>query len=149
MTKVGTGKYIARVGSVTDDCTITVSVDGKVAGASQFRVRTVPTPAAFIGGQPSGANVSANVLANQDGIAAGIKDFPFELKYTVAEYQVIGLNDDGDIVKATGNGPAFTPQVRNIIKMAKPGDVIQFGNLYCIGPDGRRMKLPALVYNIN
>lgn len=149
LTKVGAGKYIARVGSVTDDCRITVSVDGKVAGASQFRVRTVPTPAAFVGGQPSGATVSANILANQEGIAAGIKDFPFELKYTIAEYQVIGLNDEGDIIKASGNGPGFTPAVRNIIKVAKPGDVIQFNNLFCIAPDGRRIKLPALVYNIN
>jgi gliding motility-associated protein GldM len=149
LTKTAPGKYIARVGSVTDDCRITVSVDGKVAGASQFRVRTVPTPAAFVGGQPSGASVSANILANQEGIAAGIKDFPFELRYSVSEYQVIGLNDEGDIIKASGNGPSFNDQVRRIIKMAKPGDVIQFNNLYCTGPDGRRMKLPALVYNIN
>ena len=149
LTKVGTGKYIARVGSVTDDCRITVSVDGKVAGASQFRVRTVPTPAAFVGGQPSGASVSANVLANQQGIAAGIKDFPFELKYTVSEYQVIGLNEDGDVIKANGNGAEFTPQARKLIQMAKPGDIISINNLYCIGPDGRRMKLPALLYNIN
>jgi len=149
LTKVAPGKYVARVGSVTDDCRITVSVDGKVAGASQFRVRTVPTPAAFVGGQPSGASVSANVLANQEGIAAGIKDFPFELKYTIAEYQVVGLNEEGDVIRASGNGPQFTDGVRKVIRVAKPGDVIQFNNLYCIGPDGRRMKLPALVYNIN
>jgi gliding motility-associated protein GldM len=149
LTKVGTGKYIARVGSVTDDCRITVSVDGKVAGASQFRVRTVPTPQAYVGGQQSGASVSASVLANQAGIAAGIKDFPFELKYSISEYQVVGLNDDGDVIKANGNGAEFTPQARKLISMAKPGDQISIGNLYCIGPDGRRMKLPALIYNIN
>ena len=149
LTKTGTGKYIARVGSVTDDCRITVSVDGKVAGASQFRVRTVPTPAAFVGGQPSGASVSASVLANQQGIAAGIKDFPFELKYTISEYQVVGLDDNGDVVKANGNGAEFTQQARKVINMAKPGDMISIGNIYCIGPDGRRMRLPALVYNIN
>ena len=50
MTKLGNGKYIARVNSVTDDCKITVSVDGKVAGVSQFRVRTIPTPTATVGG---------------------------------------------------------------------------------------------------
>lgn len=149
VSKIGTGKYNVRVGSVTDDCRITVSVDGKIAGASQFRVRTVPTPQAYVGGQPSGANVAANVLANQAGIAAGIKDFPFELKYTISEYQVIGLNEDGDVIKANGNGPEFTPQARKLIGMAKPGDIISINNLYCIGPDGRRMKLPALLYNIN
>ncbi|HVF96227.1 MAG TPA: gliding motility protein GldM [Flavisolibacter sp.] len=149
VTKVGTGKYNVRVGSVTDDCRITVNVDGKVAGASQFRVRTVPTPQAYVGGQASGASVAANILANQEGIAAGIKDFPFELKYTIAEYQVIGLNDEGDIIKASGNSAAFTAQARKIMQIAKPGDVIQINNLFCIGPDGVRRKLPALVYNIN
>jgi len=48
--RVGGGKYIAKVRSVTDDCKITVSVDGKVAGVSQFRVRTIPTPVATVGG---------------------------------------------------------------------------------------------------
>jgi hypothetical protein len=149
VTKVGNGKYNIRVSSVTDDCRINVSVDGKLAGASQFRVRSIPTPAAFVGGMESGRGTTAASLANQEGIFAGIKDFPFELRYTVSEYTVIGLNEDGDIIKANGNGPTFTQQARNIIKVAKPGDQISINNIYCIGPDGARRKLPGLFYNIN
>ncbi len=149
VTKTGSGHYVVHVTSVTDDCNISVSVDGKLAGASKFRVRTVPTPAAYVGGQQSGATVSAATLSNQQGIAAGIKDFPFELKYTISEYQVVGLNEDGDVVKVNGNGAEFTPQARKLIGSAKSGDIISINNLYCIGPDGRRMHLPALLYNIN
>lgn len=148
LTKVGSGKYIARVGSITDDCKISVSVDGKIAGVSQFRVRTVPVPAAYVGGMPSGTNTSAGSLAAQAGIQAGIKDFPFELTYRVSEYTVVGLDENGDVIKATGNGNEFTPQARKIISKAQPGDIISITNLYCTGPDGRRMKLPALLYNI-
>jgi len=148
-TKVGAGKYIFRVSSVTDDCKISVAVDGKVAGISQFRVRTVPIPQAYVGGQASGASMSAAALANQAGIFAGIKDFPFELHYSVSEYTVVGLDENGDVKKESGNGAEFTSGARKLIGMAKPGDIISITNLYCTGPDGRRMKLPALLYNIN
>jgi gliding motility-associated protein GldM len=65
--KVGAGKYVVRVSSVTDDCKITVSVDGKVAGVSQFRVRTIPTPVATVGGYASGDNVAAGAFRAQAG----------------------------------------------------------------------------------
>src|SRR5215217_3521295 len=41
LTKTGPGQYIARVNSVTDDCTISVNVAGKLAGQQVFRVRTI------------------------------------------------------------------------------------------------------------
>lgn len=63
--KVGPGKYVARVNKVTDDCKISVSVDGKVAGISQFRVRTVPQAQAYVGGNPSGANVAAGAFRSK------------------------------------------------------------------------------------
>ena len=147
--RTGNGKWVARVNTVSDNTVITVTVDGKVAGSSQFRVRSIPTPQAYIGGMPSGTGTSAAALANQAGIGAGIKDFPFELTYNVVEYTVVGLDENGDVIKASGNGAAFTPQARKLIGMAKPGDIISITNLYAVGPDGVRKKLPALLYNIN
>jgi gliding motility-associated protein GldM len=149
ISRAGNGKWIARVNSVDDNTIITVTVDGKVAGSSQFRVRNIPTPQAYVGGMPSGTGTSAAALANQAGIGAGIKDFPFELTYNVVEYTVVGLNEDGDVVKASGNSAAFTPQARKLISMAKPGDIISISPIYATGPDGVRRKLPALLYNIN
>jgi gliding motility-associated protein GldM len=48
LTRVGGGRYIARVNSVADDVRINVSVDGKLAGAAQFRVRTIPEAQAYV-----------------------------------------------------------------------------------------------------
>src|SRR5215207_3623626 len=47
--KTGAGKYNAHVSTNTDNCTITVMVDGKTAGVSQFRVRDIPDPVATVG----------------------------------------------------------------------------------------------------
>lgn len=149
ITRVDTGKYNVRVSTVTDECTISVSMNGKIAASSTFRVRRLPTPQASIGGQPSGTVVSAKNLSNQPGLAAAITGFPLELKYEIAEYQIAGLDKEGDVIRATGKGPAFTDAVKKIILSALPGDIIQFGNIYCNGPDGSRMKLPSLIYNIN
>ena len=86
--RVGGGKYIAKVRSVTDDCKITVSVDGKVAGVSQFRVRTIPQPVGTVGGFASGDNVTAGAFKAQAGVGAYIKDFPLNLKYSVVSFTI-------------------------------------------------------------
>jgi len=148
LTKVGPGKYIARVNSVTDDCRITVSVDGKVAGASAFRVRTIPDPVGTVGGYASGDNVNAGAFKSQAGVGAYIKDFPFELKYTVTSFTITADNDEGDIDEAPVTGNLFTGKAAQIVKNLKPGRLVTIDNIRAQGPDGRSRKLPSLVYYI-
>ena len=146
--KVGAGKYVARVGSVTDDCKITVSVDGKVAGVSQFRVRTIPTPVATVGNFESGSNVPAGAFKAQGGVAAWIKDFPFELKYSVTSFTLTADNDEGDIDEAACTGNTWSPKAQQIIRNLKSGRLVTIDNIRAMGPDGTNRKLPSLVYYI-
>ena len=146
--KVGPGKYNAFVGSVTDKCTITVSVDGKAAGASEFRVRTIPDPVATVGGYASGENVPAGAFKAQGGVGAYIKDFPFELQYRVASFTLTADTDDGDIIEAACTGNTWSGQAQQIIKSLKAGKLVTIDNIRAIGPDGRNRKLPSLVYYI-
>ncbi|HMG67551.1 MAG TPA: gliding motility protein GldM, partial [Chitinophagaceae bacterium] len=76
MKDLGGGHYIARVNSVTDECFIAVSVNNKLAGKSQFRVRTIPRPVATVGGAESGDNMTVGQFRVQTGVGAYIKDFP-------------------------------------------------------------------------
>lgn len=146
--KVGAGKYVARVSSVTDNCTITVAVDGKTAGASQFRVRTIPTPVATVGNFESGSNVPAGAFKAQGGVAAWIKDFPFELKYSVTSFTVTADNDEGDIDEAVCQGNTWSPKAQQIIRNLKSGRLVTIDNIRAMGPDGANRKLPSLVYYI-
>jgi hypothetical protein len=147
--KIGAGKYIARVGSVTDNCMITVSVDGKVAGQQVFRVRTIPQAQAYVGGQPSGANVSAGAFKAQGGVGAGIKDFPFELSYDVVSFTFTCDTDDGDIVSVPSNSAAFSGAVRSAINThVSAGKMVTIDNIRVRGPDGRISPAPSLVYYI-
>jgi gliding motility-associated protein GldM len=144
----GSGKYIARVNSVTDDCKITVTVDGKVAGVSQFRVRTIPRPIAVVGGFESGANVPAGAFKAQAGVGAGVKDFPFELQYKVTRFTMSADTDDGYIDDAPCTGNTWSNEARRILNGLKAGKTVMIDDIYATGPDGRSQKLPSLVYYI-
>ncbi|HET9431364.1 MAG TPA: gliding motility protein GldM [Chitinophagaceae bacterium] len=149
LTRVGNGKYIARVNQVNDNTVITVSVDGKVAGASQFRVRTIPGAQAYVGGNPSGANVNAGAFRAQGGVGAGIKDFPFELKYEVVAYTFTCDTDEGDIASVPVSGNAFSGAVRTAINThVKAGKMVTIDNIRVKGPDGRTTSAPSLLYYI-
>lgn len=148
LVKVGSGKYIVKVNSVTDDCKITVSVDNKVAGVSQFRVRTIPRPVATVGGFESGDNVGAGAFRAQTGVGAYIKDFPLNLKYAVTSFTLTADNADGDIDEAPCTGNIWSPKAQGMIKNLAPGRMITIENIRAQGPDGRNQKLPTLVYYI-
>ena len=149
LSRVGNGKYTARVTQQSDDCKITVTVDGKVMGVAQFRVRQIPGAVATVGGFPSGENIPAGTFRAQGGVAAWIKDFPFDLKYTVTQFTISTDSDDGDIVEAVCTGNAFSPKAQQIIRdQVKAGKTVYIDNIRVLGEDGQNKKVPSLVYYI-
>ena len=149
ISKVGAGKYIVKVSQQSDDCRINVSVEGKVVGASQFRVRQIPGAQATVGGFISGENIAAGTFRAQGGVAAWIKDFPFDLKYTVTQFTISTDSDDGDIVEAVCTGNAFSPNAMNIIRtQVKAGKTVYIDNIRVQGEDGQNKKAASLVYYI-
>ena len=148
LSKVGNGKYIANEGAVTDDCKISVTVDGKLAGQSVFRVRTIPEAQAYVGGHPSGDNISAGEFKAQAGVGAGIKNFPFQLEYQVVSYTFTCDTDD-DIISVPGSGAAFAGAVRTAIdRNVSAGRMVTIDNIKVKGPDGHINTAPSLVYYI-
>lgn len=148
LTRVGNGKYIARVNSQSDDTRISVSVDGKVVGASTFRTRNIPDPIAEVGGFASGSNVPAGAFKAQAGVAAYIKGFPFDLKYQVTSFTLAADTDDGDIVSVNVSGNTWNTQAQNVIRGLSRDKVVTIDNIKAAGPDGRTRTLPSLVYYI-
>ncbi len=148
ITPLGGGHYIAHVNGVTDECYITVSVKGKIAGKSQFRTRTIPKPIAIVGSYESGSNVPAGAFKAQAGVGCGIKDFPFELKYTVTKFTITADTDDGYLDDAACTGNIWSTDARRILNNLKAGKTVTIDDIYAVGPDGRTQHLPSLVYYI-
>lgn len=146
-TKTGSGRYNVFVTTVTDDCKISVTVDGKTA-SFPFRVRTIPEAQAYVGGKASGENIAAGAFRAQGGVGAGIKNFPFELEYDVVSYTFTCDTDD-DIVSIPVQGAAFSTQVRNAMNQyVQAGRMVTIDDIRVKGPDGRTTKAPSLVYYI-
>ena len=145
---MGPGKYIATVNTVNDNTIISVSVDGKVAGTSLFRVRTIPEAQAYVGGKPSGDNITAGAFKAQGGVGAGIKNFPFELSYDVVSFSFTCDTDD-DIIILPNQGANFSGAVRNAMNQhVQAGRTVTIDDIRVKGPDGRTNKAPSLVYYI-
>jgi gliding motility-associated protein GldM len=146
--RTGNGEFIVNVSNQNDNFIITASAEGKTVGSAAYRVRQIPEPSASVGGLKSGSYVNLPQLAAQTGVFAGIDNFPLPLKYTVNRFTVIGLTDDGDIIKEVCQGNLFSPRAKQIIRSAKGGDIISIEDIQVQGP-GRSMKLPGLYFNIN
>jgi len=147
--KVANGEFIVKVSQQSDNCVISAYADGKQIGALTYRVRLMPEPVASVGGKKSGEYVNAATLAAQSGVAAAIENFPLNLKYSVTNFNAVGVDENGDIMTKPCQGNTFSPDARNMIKKMRSGDILTIENVYCVGPDGRRIKLPSLLYNIN
>jgi gliding motility-associated protein GldM len=146
--RTGNGEFIVNVSNQNDNFVITASAEGKTIGSAAYRVRQIPEPSASVGGLKSGSYVNLPQLAAQTGVFAGIDNFPLPLKYSVNRFTVIGLTDDGDIIKEVCQGNLFSPRAKQIIRSAKSGDIISIEDIQVQGP-GRSMKLPGLYFNIN
>ncbi|RYG23973.1 MAG: hypothetical protein EOO01_43820, partial [Chitinophagaceae bacterium] len=147
VTKTSAGKYNVKVTTPGQEAVITVTVDGKVAGASKFRVRNIPAPTGTVGSFASGDNINAGAFRAQAGVGAYIKDFPFDIQYDVVSYSLSMDNDDGDIETADCQGTYWSANAKRIIdRNSKPGRTITIDNLRAKGPDGKIFKLGSLVY---
>jgi gliding motility-associated protein GldM len=146
--RTGNGEFVVNVSNQSDNFVITASAEGKTIGSAAYRVRQIPAPSASVGGLRSGSYVNLPQLAAQTGVFAGIDNFPLPLKYTVNRFTVIGLNEDGDIIKEVCQGNLFSPRAKQIIRASKSGDIISIEDIQVQGP-GRSMTLPGLYYNIN
>lgn len=149
LTKVGAGKYVARVNSVTDDCKINVSVGGKQTGAQVFRVRTIPDPTPVVGRFQSGENVPASQFRVQGGVGAFLKDFFFDAQFKVTGFRITGDGEGfDDLMEANVQGNTWNGPAQNIVNRVRPGSFITIEDIRCVGPDGRTRKLPSLLFNV-
>lgn len=149
ITKKSAGNYVVMVMQATDDCAIQVAVDGKPAGTSKFRVRTLPDPYATIGGFPSGANVTADAFKQQAGLGLYLRDFPFDVKFEVVSFAITMEDNNKNLVEANCVGSMFSDRAKQIInELVKPGKTVTIDKILAKNEAGKTMKIPSLVYYI-
>lgn len=149
VSKTDAGLYKVKVTTQTDDCTVNVYVDGKLVGSTKFRVRLIPQPYGSVGGFHSGAYISGDVFRSQPGVGIYVTNSPFEIKYEVVSFTLVLADDKGGIKKVDCNGSIFSPEAKQSLNQyLKPGDIVTIENIWAKQPDGKKFRLPSLLYNI-
>ncbi|MBL7725216.1 MAG: hypothetical protein JNK27_13785 [Chitinophagaceae bacterium] len=149
ITKTGNGLYNVRVTEITNECIVTVFINGKMAGSSSFRVRYLPDVFATIGGHISGDSMPADEFKRQAGVGLSIKDFPFDIQYEIISFTFTFDDDQGNIRQFNCQGSTFSNFAKQSInQFIKAGQTVAIDNIRVKGPDGKEWKTPSLVYYI-
>ena len=129
----------------------TISVSAKINGESRpmgkmdFRVKDVPPPLATIGGM-NGGTIRKEDLMAENGIFAELKDFLFDLKYTVTQFDI---SFTGTYVKLTSSkSNKFTDEQKGFFSKLTPGSYIYIDNIMAKGENGSLVPLSPIGFKI-
>jgi gliding motility-associated protein GldM len=150
ITKAGGNKYIAKPNQgASGEHTVTVMIEGKAAGKIMFRVKQLPSPAAFVGNLKQGAVPSANFKA-MGGVIAKLEDAEFDAPFEVVSYRLGAVSSDiPDYSPVDNKGSRWTGAAANLVSKLKPGALVNITDIVVRDPGGRTRTLSgSLSYNL-
>ena len=116
-------------------------------GSMDFRVKDVPDPVAEIRGRSQGG-ISLTELTRSKGVDAELKNFDFDLDFTVTEFTVSAVLSGGFTKSEKSSNNTFTPAQLDIITQLSPGKTLTVTDIKAIGPDGKSRDLNSIVFKI-
>jgi gliding motility-associated protein GldM len=105
-------------------------------GSMPFRVKEVPPPVATIGGK-NGGNLKKEELMSEDGIFAELKDFDFDLKFKVTQFDVTYSGAGGYVKTYSSKDNKFTSEQKDQFGKLTMGSLIFIDNIMAKGDDGQ------------
>ncbi len=128
---------------------VTANMNGekRQMGSMTFRVKEVPPPLATIAGMNGGQLRKEDLLA-EEGVFAELKDFDFDLKFKVTQFDVTFSGAAGYVktYKATGN--RFTAEQKGQFGTLSQGSLIFIDNILAKGDDGSTRPLSPISFKI-
>ncbi|NNC84079.1 MAG: hypothetical protein HKN79_10925 [Flavobacteriales bacterium] len=148
----GSDGYVVRVSSGTSaDINVTCTLpDGskKSLGPAKFRVKSVPDPVAMFGGKgTSDATIKYNELTASQGVAAVMKDFDFDLRFSVTKFN-ISMSVGGQFITKASSSNRVTPEMKEMLSRAKNGQKVFIEGIRAKGPDGTVRSLGSLAFKV-
>ncbi|MDO9580054.1 MAG: gliding motility protein GldM [Bacteroidales bacterium] len=112
----------------------------------EFRVKSVPDPVAVFAGRSIGTIPLVTACAQQ-GVFAEMRDFDFDLHYTVTGFSVLYSSKGFDYVEASTSSN-LTKKQRDLICGLESGDNLIIKDIRAIGPEGNTRKLLSIILRI-
>lgn len=116
-------------------------------GSMPFRVKEVPPPIATVGGL-NGGNLRKEELLAEDGIFAELKDFDFDLKFRVTQFDVTLSGAGGYVKTFSSKTNKFTTEQKDQFGKLTMGSLIYIENIMAKGDDGTTRPLSPVSFKI-
>jgi len=114
-------------------------------GSMAFRVKEVPPPLATIAGL-NGGSLRKEDLLSEGGVFAELKDFDFDLKFKVTQFDI---TVSGAYVKTSSSkSNKFTDEQKSMFGKLATGSVIYIDNIMANGDDGSNRPLANIFFKI-
>lgn len=133
--------------STTVSVVARIGTEKRPMGSMVFRVKEVPTPTATIAGI-NGGNIRKEELMAEDGIFAELKDFDFDLKFRVTQFDITITGAGGYVKTFKSNSNKFTADQRDQISKLVQGSLIFIDNITARGDDGTNRPLAPISFKI-
>jgi len=116
-------------------------------GSMDFRVKAVPPPLATVGGK-NGGNLRKEELQAEDGIFAELKDFDFDLKFKVTQFEITFSGSSGFVKILPSTSNRFTKDQKEQFGKLTQGSFINIDNITAKGDDGSNRTLSPISFKI-
>ena len=142
------GSYQVSPGREGREVSISVSVrmkDGssRSMGETKFRVKNVPLPTPKFAGVKGTGKVTTAQLKAADRVFVELEDFLFDgVRYEVVGFDMLGFNR-GDPVPLSSKNDRLTSAMKNLIEVQRRGSRMFIENIFVVGPDGLKRKIPG------
>ncbi len=124
-----------------------VNGQSRIMGSMSFRVKEVPPPLATISGKNGGTLRKEELLA-EDGIFADLKDFDFDLKFRVTQFDVTFSGATGYVKTYSSRDNKFTSEQRDQFGKLSQGSIIYIDKIMAKGDDGSSRELSPISFKI-
>ena len=128
--------------------TVMANIEGKNTKMTdmEYRVKSVPNPTPTVGGL-TGGKIAKATLAAQIAVVAEMKDFDFDMKFTVTGYTVTILK--GANTRPFDNKEAkFSAEIKQQFEGLTKGSKVFIEDIKAVGPDRRTRELPPVIFTI-
>lgn len=143
---MGPGNYIVRLDTVSPTTigarsTIMVSYQdssGQMhpAGSSEFRIKRVPDPYAYVGMIKNFGTMTRMEAASIKTVRAVEVNFDFDVTFSVVSFDLTPIAQGQMLPTLKANSLSVTPDMQQVLAGVQPGDRLIFENIKVKGPDG-------------
>jgi gliding motility-associated protein GldM len=137
-----------KVGKAKVSVSAEINGQRRSMGAMEFRVKRVPDPVPTLPNLKNGKIKKNQLTANSTKLRAEMKDFDFDLKFTVTGFTLAGTYK-GNFVEKKARGGKLTDEMKELIKDMPKGSTVFITNINAKGPDGKVRQLGALPVKLN